>query len=475
MVTPELIEFIKKEEAKGVSRESIISLLRTQSWTEVDIMEAFDSISPKPNNIGQSNTIPAFNSAGTTPFMQTQEIAKSRSFKKTAIIISIIVVFVFVVGGFLVYASGYIVPFKKMFNQSLQTSGTNLSSRFIMHINIDSSEMKGMDSMSDSLMGFSDKFDFDISGSNEALDIKDDSKKIKGNFSFRVKSGTFEAEVESRMVDGAIYVNLTKAPSLGIFSLKPFENKWVIIPEAESKNLTNNPLLMGSGIEVTPTLNDLTQDQKNYIIDLTEKANFIKITKNHLPVIKDGTILSSFEFDIDKEGTMTYFKDLTAYLKSIEKDTSKFPDLNNSDFNKAIESLQNIHGEAWIGTFDKLLRKVNIDFDIIDSEKGNLKVKTNLVYSDWGKPVVVEIPKETTTIEKLMSEVMGAMFNTTSSDMPQINDPTLDQSQFLEANSKGQDATIKSVKSMLRAQAEVYYDSNGNSYKGFCKAIFRNR
>lgn len=471
MITPELIEFIKKEEAKGVSRESIVSLLRTQSWTEVDIMEAFDSISPKLNNLGQSTPTHTFNSGEPTQLIQTQEIAKSRSFKKTAIVGSIIAVFVFIVGGFIAYASGYIIPFKKMFTPSLQTPGNNLSSKFSMHINIDGSAMKNKDSASNSLTGFSDTFDFDISGSNEAFDIKDSSKKIKGNFSFLLKSGTFEAGFESRLVEGSIYVNLTKAPNLGIFSLKPFENKWIAIPEAESKNLTSNPLLMGSGIEATPTLSDLTQDQKNYIVNLTEKASFIKITKNHLPVIKDGTLLSRFEFDIDKEGIIMYFKDLTTYLKSIEKDISQIPDLNNADFEKTIKSLQNIHGEVWIGTFDKLLRNVNIDFDIVDSEKGNLKVKTNLVYSDWGKPVVVEIPKETTTIEKLMSEVMGSMFGVPPTEIEkQIESQTINNSQLLEAKSKGQDASIKSIENMLRAQAEVYYSTSSNSYKGFCSS-----
>jgi len=45
MVTPELLTFIKAELAKGVSRDTIITLLKQNRWMDVDINEAFNTIS----------------------------------------------------------------------------------------------------------------------------------------------------------------------------------------------------------------------------------------------------------------------------------------------------------------------------------------------------------------------------------------------------------------------------------------------
>lgn len=81
MVTPELLAFIRGEQTKGVSKETIINLLRTQDWTDADIAEAFNAMSP--------SQVPITNESVTT--------TQPKSHKKL-LLYSLIAIFLLILG-----------------------------------------------------------------------------------------------------------------------------------------------------------------------------------------------------------------------------------------------------------------------------------------------------------------------------------------------------------------------------------------
>jgi hypothetical protein len=331
----------------------------------------------------------------------------------------------------------------------------------------DISNYKGAQDALAAAPGVSKVFNFNMKGSYDVSD----KNNFKSTNSFLATSGTFGVGLDFRMVDGLLYVNLTKAPDLGFFSLKPFENKWISFPY-KPEDLNSNPLASSMGINNNP-ISTLTDDQKKHIEDITSKASLIKITKRHLPDMLDGSLSFHFDFDLDKKGIISYAKELSEYLRSLDKNSNQLNSINESDFDKSLDFIKDFQGQAWVGIFDNLPHKSMVSFNFVNPEKpddGEIKITSNIIYKDWNKPIKVEVPKETTTIEKLMSEVMGgSMFGGPSNEIPKTND-TVINNNILEAKSKSNDATIQSIESALRAQAEVYYATSNNSYAGFCKS-----
>jgi len=185
----------------------------------------------------------------------------------------------------------------------------------------------------------------------------------------------------------------------------------------------------------------------------------------------DGSLSYHFDFDLDKDGMISFEKEITIYIKSINKDASELVKVDDSDFNKMFSYFKSFKGEMWVGVFDKLPRKVVINIEGMNAEKpedGVVKANLTITYSDWNKPVIVEVPQNTTTIEELISSIMGKSINPAITSFPENNTQLGNIIELNDARKKGLDAKIKSLHYSMRAQAESFYDSNNNSYKGFC-------
>ena len=455
MITPGLIQFIKSELANGGNRDSIAKLLKTQNWTDEDIAEGFSAIPQMPTQVlpngGVVTSLPV------------------RSHRKS-VLISIFIIIIILIGGAFGYVSGYFVPFDKIFSQAFSSSTNTTSVTFNSHILIDASGLKTTDSPSQLLKGLSNTFEFDVNGSSDVSD----SKNTNSVFSFSASSGTIELAADFRIVGGLLYINFTKTPDIGFISLKPIEDKWIAIPSS-TNNLTIpsvNPLFSQAGLDPN-SLNKLTDIQKKYIVDLTKKAHFIKITGKHLPEIIDGTVAFHFNFDLDRDGIISYLKDLISYLRTVDPNYTKdIPDITDADYIKSSNALKTFTGEAWIGVFDHRLHKIQINASVLNPDKpddGLVKIMATLAYSDWNKPVSVKAPQNSITIEQLMSSIFNDSTTRTGNTSVINNDALSGDSSLKEI-----DASIKSIESNLRGQAELFYSSNNSSYKGFCTSRAKN-
>jgi hypothetical protein len=157
---------------------------------------------------------------------------------------------------------------------------------------------------------------------------------------------------------------------------------------------------------------DMTDEQTQHIYNMTQKASFIKVTKKHLPVGVDGSLTFHFDFDLDRQGIINYIKDLTGYLKSIDKNNSQLPETDIVEYNKIFESLKTFHGEAWIGVFDSLPHKISADFEIINLENpkaGATNLSSVFVYKISKTPKSIEVPAGSVSLEELMASVFGDM------------------------------------------------------------------
>jgi|GEM_PF-3718971 len=486
MITPELIQYVKSEVAKGTTREIISNKIKMQGWTDLDISDVFDVVNqPSSELINSSinsnkNTVldPVVNQtintiANPIPVINIMpmnspvniETKSNKHFIKYFVILLVIIILLS--GVALAYASGFFLSTSKLFLKITNSSKMNKMVKLDMSLNIDASEMKiPENSISDNIK----VANFNMSG---FFDMTDTSKP-KFDSSYVFKMGKIDAGVSIRSIDGSLYLNLTKGPNLGFFSLAPFENRWVSIPitNKDGKLDTANPVLSTPSIN-SNFINNLTDEQKQHIKDIVKKASIIKITKKHLPEIVDGALSYHISYDLNKVGLASFFTELTTYMKSLDKNDGAFKDVSSSDINKLINSITSFNGELWIGIFDNLPHKIIINTTIINSEKpedGNVKIFATLIYKDWNKSVIVEVPSNVVTVEELTKEIFGGMVKENSLSN-QSGENTTDGIKMFSEQKLTQDDKIKiNIINLMKSTAEVYNNSSIGKlkYKGFC-------
>ena len=473
MTTPELIEFIKNEFTSGSTQEAITNKLKIQGWSDSDVLEAFEILNKKSLgdviiDIDKPKEFPVQINQAVLP-TEDNNISSPSKYKSLKVVILVFIVIVLILGIFVAYASGIFLSPSKFFSQMIDSSKKNTSLSFDFNFTLDASNMKSFSSKIKPDSGISNISSFGMSGN---LDLSN-TANLNLNNSYSFKSGDIEANVDSRVTNGSLYFRLTKTPSLGFISIKPFENKWIVFPyKDKTGKIENNPVLSISPIN-PEIINNITDEQKKSLNDLVKNASFIKITKKHLPQIMNGKLVYHFDFDIDREGISTFIKGFTSYLKVIDKNNivSQF---DTSNFDKILSAVKEFKGEAWIGVFDKLPYKIIVNTDIYnpnDINDGYVKVSTTLNYSGWNKPVIVAVPTQSMTVEDLAKEALSTSVETTSdkndstSAVPDIKkvDNTIITDTKLSA-----DDLVKSILISIRSQSEVFYTGNKNSYKGFC-------
>ena len=464
MTTPELIQYVKNEVAKGSTREVISGKLKMQGWTDLDVLEVFNAVNqpvlnPIINPIVNTATNPI--SGISTMHMHSSLATEPKSGKRLLKYFIIgLVLLILLVGGALAYASGFFLSTSKLFSQMTDSSKNNKTVKFDLNLNVDASAMKIPESSISLGTGDAKTADFNMTG---AFDMAD-TTKLKFDSSYVFKMGKIDAGIAVRAIDGVLYLNLTKGPDLGFFSLKPFENRWISIPmiDKEGKLNSANPLLSVSPVN-SSFLNSLTDEQKQHITDIVKKASLIKITKKHLPEIVDGVISYHISFDIDKVGVVSFLTELTDYMKSLDKSNDALAGLSPADISKSLDAISSFDGGLWVGILDKLPHKMVISSTIINPEKpedGNVKIFATLLYKDWNKPITVDVPESSTTIEELVSSLFGGI-NSDCGTQTECIQPVTDASLDLEK---------KSFLANLRVIGEIYYDGNKNTYSGFCSS-----
>ncbi len=336
---------------------------------------------------------------------QVNESVKSAPhFNKKLVIASFIILAFLVAIGVSAYKSGYFMPIEGVTNDSLKASREAKSGSFEVHTTIDISGVKESEKLEDISSMFKGKIlTMNMAGSYDQFNK--DNPLLDGMFSFEFD--TIKAAIDMKIVDKTLYLRLTEGPNLGFISLAPFENKWVYFNESD---LTKGQDETFSSL--SPSLFGYTDDSERQEINtMVDNAHLITITKKHSPETVDGILSFHFDFDIDKAGIISYLKQVAEYAnrKSGDKEEVFTPDVE-AELEKALGSISNFKGEGWIGISDRLPRKFDISFDLMDPEKpedGSAKVKTLVTYKNWNKPVSVEAPKDAMTLDKLMSSVMG--------------------------------------------------------------------
>lgn len=260
--------------------------------------------------------------------------------------------------------------------------------------------------------GFSDINPFFGMNPNKEIEVliglsgvsDNDEKSPKGTLLIDIASATLAPmelalKTEIRVFDETIYFKLNEGTNLGFVNASLAKDQWVkadlkeIVPKEEHKRLKK-----------------AQKEEKlrfEKIDKLLRNANLFKLT-GVLPGEKiDGQDTYNYEFEISKDELKKLFIQLTKEFGEKTPSKEELKDLDNS-----LKAIITPKGRIWIGKSDFMPYKITLTMDFAnpDDPKAKGKIDITLSYKNFNKPVKIEVPAKTTSLQAF-AEKMFAPFS----------------------------------------------------------------
>lgn len=472
MITPDLVDYIKKQLATGRNRQEISPPLLAQGWTPEDLNQAFvaaggASVPPEAQPTGAPVVSP---SSSFPPEEVLTPAEVERIFgpgqgpkKKVLVAIAAALALLLFGGGALAAWLFYFQSPERILSQAQAKSQQIKSSSFSGQLNLEV-EAPGLNDFLSTLNGsaspapnlpISTKAAIGATVNFEGKTDVSDKSHPKLDFSFDLvnkdqpvtNQNAFGAEL--RLLDQLIYLQLKESAWLPLGDLK---NQWIKIDLAALKKQAEQ---MGAKTETNQSW-QLTNEQTQKLLVEVQKLKILKITRQ-LPGEKiDNQNTYHYAYAIDKEALKKLILELPDIL-NLSAET-RLTDQQKQDLDKAFSSLSEINGEIWIGKKDLFLRRESIKFGVQVDEKdvqGSAKMDLTIENKDINQPVVVETPAQTKSLEEVIGPLLQGFLGGAVS-APCDNLPTsAEKDQCYLDQAKGTDSCEKIMG--LTVKNDCYY------------------
>jgi hypothetical protein len=425
MITQELLNYIKQQLQEGKNKQEIKNSLLQVGWQEQDIEEAFSSLS-----INQTSQTPQTNiSSFQPPF---EQIPTKRKNKKLIVIISIIVLFLAVIGGGIFAYFNYFQSPEKITQKMIEKLLEIKSLEYYGEIKPQFTDS----SLNNAIIKFSvssDEQDSNNPKSQFSLDLKIPLPEQLLPFLREPEQNLLPPEqnllanelslgLEARSINKLIYFRINNldvrfSDLNSKFLNEPKVNlssKWVKIDLEELKKQLG---------EFKYEEKELTPEQIKKIKNTIKQTKFVKIVKK-LPDEKiEGVKTHHYEFTIDKEEFKNLITNIWNIITEENKKNGTSTGENDNEFMNNLMDQEvkdtvmnfvdefskkvNSKSEIWIGKKDLLPYKIELNFELKNPEElGGLKtINFTISFKNFNKPLQIEEPKETISLEEFLNEI----------------------------------------------------------------------
>lgn len=473
MITPELLTYIKAEQANGRSTADIVNALKSQGWQDADVQEGFSVIaksqvpsapaapvapqaqptyqavdmaamtaspllqkSPLQPTIqpilqptvqsamrlpGTISPQPTMQTLAQSPLQHAQVVhADAHPGHKAQKIIFLVIGLLLFCGvayaGYIAYGTYFgITP-----EQRILASFKNVSAV---------TSVKAEGKITTTYKDDKNEVEADVAFTNHATNIKSDDAQAKGELTIDITATTPDfgsvalvGGLEYRVKDKTLYVQLTKVPSLGLFldqmlGLQRLKNQWV---KADMSDVEST----GAGSRIT-SASKLSEEEIDAVRAEHKDNPKFKILEEGNDEI-NGQSMYRYKFQFDAENMKAFSLDLAELSFKKNPEVGAFKEKELEEINKMFTLFNNFTMEVWIGKSDNLPYKLVADIDAKDlaniSEPKytqSVPVRLEVVLSNYNEPVNVTVPEGSKTYMELYQELFGPRTPT-----PTVKSPT---------------------------------------------------
>lgn len=221
---------------------------------------------------------------------------------------------------------------------------------------------------------------------------------------YRMSAGDVigDLQVHVKMLDEVIYASVENIPTVGIIDLNGMFDGWYSFDYGELKSGEGEFADFGQVLPSDEEAEELKKEAEKLYALLREHPP-ITITKVHFPKNLGEFSMRHVSYELNKD-------ELLAFAEAAGRE---FDDILSEsdveDLEQALEYLDGLHGEMWIGRKDHRVYRFTAVADAHDDSEGQYRVTLDSSISNINQPVVVEPPAVHTPILQLIEEQLGGL------------------------------------------------------------------
>ena len=339
--------------------------------------------------------------------------------------------------------------------------------------------------------GTSDDATGDMSGTfTLKADADVPAKKMQGSLTGTITAAnaSYNFGLDLRSLNDVAYLRLTTLPTLpgaasNVFS--DITNVWYRLDPAELQNDLSNTLgditslvpgTAGTNTNTNGNVNSTINSNANLNLNAALNTNTQEEIFNRITdFAKNSNLYSLGERLADeKVGDVNCYHykiviNSTEVKKLLKEIVSAEGDLlqgvtglggatvdQNASVDEAMEILNDMNGEIWIGKKDYLTHKVTMNLTTTQ-ETQTLTVRVSLVSSNFNQPVTVEAPVDSKSFSELIQSVMTIFFGMMPTDISNVTDTSAEVTSLTgDEKQMAQLGSIKSTLALYHAKNKAY-------------------
>lgn len=433
MINQQLLDYIKQQLEQGVSNVNIKNILIANGWQEKDVDEGFATLnlpsqSPPPV---KAQTQPSSSRILSQAATYSSEPSSGKLKKILIIAIAAIIVVSVAGGGAFAYFNYFQTPemvVGKMITKIEDIKTLEYSGEIKMEIDAGSLIDEYKSSLVSSFgsgLGSLEEIDGNkrprLGESKEKVELLADftgaydignPEELRSLLSFDMEAGmvpgvkiVFGSEV--RNIGKVVYIKLSDLPTLGFFDLGSLKNQWIKIDTDALSEQLGSGMVPGKFDEEIDKAQSEEMEKIKTILSQADYSKIFKITEKFPNEEIEGVNSYHYGYMIDKEEVKNLV--ITIIESWAESMGETIPEEDIKEFEKSFETIESPEGEIWIGKKDLLPHKISFNLKI--KEIGDVDVSGDINYTlflkNFNKPVVIEAPAQSQTIEELMKGLFG--------------------------------------------------------------------
>ncbi len=265
-----------------------------------------------------------------------------------------------------------------------------------------------------------------LKASGKADESKEGDEQSEGITEINLSTSgiSLKAGLTTRAKGDVIYLRLDEVPvileALGLSSLR---GQWIKIDVKEFlKLLTASGRSMVDPEDQYKKSKDVMKVVTKTSVALLDKHPILVVDEVFADTTLDGVSTYHYRFSLDQTHMRAFMKE---FIEEVMRAQAKAMDQTESTidmgmarmkkelFPKIDEVSVKAKGELWIGRKDNLLYKLTLVPDDVSIEEEGMKVKMggslSLTGKDYGKPFVIEVPKDSMSLEQILGPLLQSL------------------------------------------------------------------
>lgn len=419
MPNQKLLDYIKDCQNQGFESEKITESLLAAGWSKEEISNGFLSLNNQKNEKKTNNLNTSLEEKVENEIINKEETKTKKVNFLSKLKIPIIVIFSLLIFSGLAYSFYYyyystpVNDFERIMSRSFQALAKVDTFAYQSALRLD---IESMETENNLLSLISDKNSgyllLNINGKTD-LNREKPLTSLTFNLQSNLLADNINLVLETKRIDNKVFLKVDYLPVfLAMFINPEITNKWIEldIVEVDNNNLIDN----------------FSQDNLNELKEIILK---------HLKPSELFIILEEKELLVDEQ--MTYYYQLTLnqekmpdFLINVYKDIynqrdsfkqTLLPDKEMTELDwqelkqeiiDEIDILELYTFKIWINQADYLPKKISLEIDLNDNEinfKG--KLISELVFSSFNKPIILNEPSNTLSIDEVLSILEAGAFD----------------------------------------------------------------